>query len=219
MGTVTFEVGYRNQTAFFANGTATVKGVVYHLQADETKKENPFTLYYNVVSDKGKDGERIVGWGTASLAKEFLGAGYFALGKDQYYVVKIDAEKDAKNPDLDRLQGKWRVERVSTPAVFGEGQKDVRLEYEFSGTTYKVFRNGVLSYIADFKLGTAKEMKTIDEKGAAPWSSTIGTTRLGIYSLDGDNLVLAYTLADPALRPTDMKEGPARTIAYLKRVK
>ncbi|MBM3997660.1 MAG: hypothetical protein FJ303_26450 [Planctomycetes bacterium] len=222
VGTLQFEVGYRNQNAFLAKGTATVNGVVYRLTIDDSKKESPFVLHAKVI-DTRVEGGKVVGWAVISIEKHREIGGYFALGKDQYYIqpMKKPAESPTvmPNPDIRQLQGRWRVVRVSTPAVFSEGDKDVRLEYQFEGNTYRVFRNGVLSYIADFKLGAAKGVKTIDERGAAPWSSSIGPMRLGVYSISGDDLVVAYTFGDPSMRPADLNEGRTRTIGYLKRVK
>lgn len=119
--------------------------------------------------------------------------------------------------DLARMQGTWKVVRVVCPAVFGEGRKGVIQEYRFQRDLCAITVNGKLTSVELVRIGAdcfGKTITLVDPASSQP------VPLHGRYTLDGDNLVLAFTFGEPGTRPMRIDPNDRRAaIVYLKRVR
>ena len=119
---------------------------------------------------------------------------------------------DPAKADLDKLQGDWQVQSVE---VAGKALINVKLEK----LTIKGNKLDGLGPEMTVKLAPDQKPKAIDlirDKDGRPW--------LGVYSLDGDELILCMAMVekgnvDEQKRPTDFDKTKVQMIIIAKRIK
>ena len=120
--------------------------------------------------------------------------------------------------DLDRLQGTWKftsMEQDGQPAPKGEDLPTITFEkdrFTVKGPDGQVLQAGTQV------LDAGKRPKTVD--ATVTEGEGKGTTMLGIYELDGDNLKACFDTAGKK-RPTEFKTaaGSGHMLVVMKRAK
>ena len=141
-----------------------------------------------------------------ALGAALLGAGLEATADD-----KTD------KTDLDKLQGTWKfvsMEQDGQPAPKGEEMGTITFEKD----KFTVKAGGQVLQAGTQVLDATKKPKAVD--ATVTEGEGKGTTMLGIYELDGDNLKACF---DPQgkKRPTEFKTaaGSGHMLVVLKREK
>jgi uncharacterized protein (TIGR03067 family) len=144
-----------------------------------------------------------------ALVMVLLGAGLAARP------AAADDKSDAAKKDSDKLQGTWTfvsMEMDGQPAPKGDDPQTIT----FKGDTFTVKVGDKVVQAGMQTLDPTKKPKAVDSPVTEGEGK--GTTMLGIYELDGDNLKACFDTAGKK-RPTEFKTaaGSGHMLVVLKR--
>lgn len=141
----------------------------------------------------------------------------FVLGIALFASVSADDKSDAAKKDSDKLQGTWTfvsMERGGEKVPQG----DTGPVITFDGDKFAVKAGEQVLQAGTQTLDPTQKPKTVDSKVTEGEGK--GTTMLGIYEIDGDNLKACFD-TEGKKRPTEFKTtaGDGHMLVVLKRVK
>lgn len=127
------------------------------------------------------------------------------------------AQDNAAKKDLDAMQGDWQAVAVEVDGnkLPDEEVKSARLT--FKGDKVITTDKGARTHEATVKLDPTKKPKTIDILPAT--GADAGKTQLGIYSIEGDKLIICGGKGSEGARPTELKSGQDVVYIVLQRIK
>jgi uncharacterized protein (TIGR03067 family) len=140
-----------------------------------------------------------------------------ALGLALIGSAIADDKADAAKKDLDKLQGTWTfVSMESNGQAVPQG--DPAPTITFDGNKFTVKAGDAVLQAGTQTLDPGKKPKEVDS--TVTEGEGKGTTMLGIYELDGDNLKACFDIQGKK-RPTEFKTAAesGHMLVVLKRVK
>jgi uncharacterized protein (TIGR03067 family) len=125
-------------------------------------------------------------------------------------------------PDMDRLQGTWKVKVAKTGRATQEREMVAAWTYTFKGELLILNVDGRPADRLRCRLDESKKPKQIDM--LAPNAADPDAPLLGIYAIDGNTLKLSWSKIDGKFRPTSFDLPPGENVTrqvslVLERVK
>lgn len=140
-----------------------------------------------------------------------------ALGIALFTSVSADDKSDAAKKDSDKLQGTWTFVSMERGGQ-AVPQSDAGPVITFDGDKFAVKAGDTVLQAGTQVLDPDKKPKAVDSKVTEGEGK--GTTMLGIYEVDGDNLKACFD-TEGKKRPTEFKTtaGDGHMLVVLKRAK
>jgi uncharacterized protein (TIGR03067 family) len=117
---------------------------------------------------------------------------------------KTDKEADSKKA-LKELEGDWAIDRYELPSRAAD-IKHVATGIQIKNGTWSQYTDGdetrIVTASYKLKIDTSKKPPTIDME----YSASRKLSRVGIFQLDGDKLIIVYSLGGGTARPSSIKE-------------